>query len=106
MVKRAVAYGLRQRRDQPLYVLGIDEVSRRNQLGWGPPPACQPPWTQRDTHPARAGGLPPVDPDAGQMSGHYQSPADAVAHQSSYVVNLKFRHQSVPAGGSVFWGDS
>ena len=29
VVKRAVAYGLRQRRRQPLHVVGIDEVSRR-----------------------------------------------------------------------------
>jgi transposase len=29
VVKRAVEYGLRQRRRQPLHVLGIDEVSRR-----------------------------------------------------------------------------
>jgi transposase len=29
VVKRAVAYGLRQRRRKPLHVLGIDEVSRR-----------------------------------------------------------------------------
>lgn len=29
VVKRAVAYGLRQRRRKPLHILGIDEVSRR-----------------------------------------------------------------------------